>query len=135
MVTGGMLLLAYSRLTQITPALAILAAAGFMFGAINAAASPLLLALIPRNMMGRAMSVFNPLQQVAGITSLAAAGILAGTVLRGYRADIAGLTLGPISTIFGISALLIIAAGVVMIRPLSGLAAPTREIPTPQVQA
>ncbi|MHB1593343.1 MAG: MFS transporter [Streptosporangiaceae bacterium] len=133
MITGGMLLLAYSRLTHITPALAVLAATGFMFGAINAAAPPLLLALIPQNMMGRAMSVFNPLQQVAGITSLAAAGLLAGTVLRGYRADVAGITLGPISAIFGISALLIIAAGLAMIRPLSTIAAPTREIPAPQV--
>ncbi len=134
MVTGGMLLLAYSRLTQITPALAILAAAGFMFGAINAAAPPLLLALIPQDMMGRAMSVFNPLQQVAGITSLATAGLLAGTVLRGYSADIAGITLGPISTIFGASALLITAAGLAMIRPLSSLA--TRPAKSrPQVQA
>ena len=124
MVTGGVLLLAYSRLTQITPALAFLALAGFMFGAINAAAPPILLALIPQNMMGRAMSVFNPLQQVAGIASLAAAGLLAGTVLRGYSADVAGVTLGPISTIFGASAILITAAGLAMIRPLSTIAAP-----------
>ncbi|MDA8322321.1 MAG: MFS transporter [Actinomycetota bacterium] len=131
MVTGGLLLLAYSRLTRITPALAVLAAAGFMFGAINAAAPPILLALIPQNMMGRAMSVFNPLQQMAGLTSLAAAGLLAGTALRGYSADLAGLTLGPISTIFGASAILITAAGLAMIRPLSGVAAPARTAERP----
>ena len=131
MVTGGLLLLAYSRLTRITPALAVLAAAGCMFGAINAAAPPILLALIPQNMTGRAMSVFNPLQQVAGITSLAAAGLLDGTVLRGYSANLAGLTLGPISVIFGASALLITAAGLTMIRPLSGVAAPARTAERP----
>lgn len=138
MVAGGVLLLAYSRLTQITPALAVLALTGFTFGAINAAAPPLLLALIPQNLIGRAMSVFNPLQQVAGIASLAAAGLLAGTVLRGYRADVVGLTLGPISTIFGASALLITAAGLAMIRPLSSRAAPRRpagETPAPPVRA
>jgi hypothetical protein len=70
-------------------------------------------------MMGRVMSVFNPLQQVANLGSLAAAGALAGTVLQGFHADVGGLAFGPIDTIFGVSALLIIVAGLTMIRPLS----------------
>jgi len=119
MVGGGLLLLLESRLGQLGPALAVLAAVGCTFGAINAAAPPIFLAVIPQTMMGRAMSVFNPLQQVANIGSLAAAGLLAGTVLRGFHAELGGLTLGPINTIFGVSALLITGAGLTMVRPLS----------------
>jgi hypothetical protein len=48
--------------------------------------------------------VFNPVQQVANITSMAAAGALAATV--------------PVRTIFAVSALLIIAAGLALIAPL-----------------
>jgi Na+/melibiose symporter-like transporter len=119
MVGGGLLLLLYSRLGQLGPALAVLAAVGCTFGAINAAAPPIFLTVIPQTMMGRAMSVFNPLQQVANIGSLAAAGLLAGTALRGFHAELGGLTLGPINTIFGVSALLIIGAGLIMVRTLS----------------
>jgi hypothetical protein len=41
------------------------------------------------------MSVFTPLQQVANITSIAAAGLLAATVLRGMHLVVAGVTFGP----------------------------------------
>lgn len=119
MTTGGLLLLVYSRLTHLGPALAVVAAVGCMFGAVNAAAPPIFLAIIPPDMMGRVMSVFNPLQQVANIGSLAAAGFLAGTILRGFHANAGGITFGPIDTIFAASALLITAAGLIMIRPLS----------------
>jgi MFS family permease len=129
MVTGGLLLLAYSRLTQLGLALAVVAAVGCMFGAINAAATPIFLAVIPPNLMGRVMSVFSPLQQVANIGSLGVAGFLAGTILRGFHADIYGITFGPIDTIFTVSALLVTVAGLAMIRPLSAVAAPAQERP------
>jgi hypothetical protein len=86
------------------------------------AAPPLFLAAIPQRLMGRVMSVFTPLQQVANITSIAAAGLLAGIVLRGMHLVVAGVTFGPVDTIFAASAVLIIVGGLVMIRPLSGTA-------------
>lgn len=125
MVAGGILLLAYSRLAEIGPALAVVAAVGCMFGALNAAAPPIFLAAIPQHMMGRVMSVFNPLQQLANIGSLGLAGVLAGTVLRGFHADLLGFAFGPINAIFAVSALLIIAAGLSMIRPLAKSAQPS----------
>jgi hypothetical protein len=82
----------------------------------------LFLAAIPQSLMGRVMSVFNPLQQVANIASIAAAGLLAGTVLRGMHLVVGGVTFGPVDTIFAASAVLIIIGGLVMIRPLSGTA-------------
>jgi MFS family permease len=119
MVLGGLLLLAYSRATELPAALAAGSLVGLMFGALNAAAPPLLLAAIPQHLTGRVMSVFNPLQQVANIISMAAAGFLAGTVLRGMHVVVAGVTFGPINTIFAASALLVITGGLAMISPLS----------------
>jgi MFS family permease len=119
MVLSGLLLLAYSRLTQFPPALAVGGLVGLMFGALNAAAPPLFLAVIPQPLMGRVMSVFNPLQQAANITSIAAAGFLAGTVLRGMQVTVAGAKFGPVDMIFAVSAVLIIVGGLAMISPLS----------------
>ena len=42
-----------------------------------------------------------------------------GTVLRGMHLVVAGVTFGPINTIFAASALLVISGGLAMIRPLS----------------
>jgi MFS family permease len=119
MVLGGLLLLAYSRATDFPAALAAGSLVGLMFGALNAAAPPLLLAAIPQHLTGRVMSVFNPFQQVANIISMAVAGFLAGTVLRGMHLVVAGVTFGPINTIFAASALLVITGGLAMISPLS----------------
>ncbi len=118
MVLGGFLLLVYSCLTWFPAATATVAMAGLMFGAINAAAPPMFLATIPQQLIGRVMSVFNPLQQLANIVSMAAAGFLAGTLLRNIHIDLAGVTFGPINTIFAFSALLIITAGLVLIGQL-----------------
>lgn len=118
MIAGGLLLLGYSRLSSFPVALGVVGLVGLAFGAINAAAPPLLLASIPQHLIGRVMSVFTPLQQLAGIASTAVAGWLAGTALRGMHAVVAGVTFGPIDTIFGVSALLIMTAGVALIRPL-----------------
>lgn len=119
MVLGGLLLLVYSRLTQFPVALAVGGLVGLMFGALDAAAPPLFLAAIPQPLMGRLMSVFNPLQQVANIISIAAAGYLAGTVLRSRPLVVAGAKFGPVDTIFAASAVLIIIGGLAMISPLS----------------
>lgn len=126
MVLGGLLLLAYSRLTQFPAALVVVGVVGLMFGALNAAAPPLFLAAIPQHLMGRVMSVFNPLQQVANIISIAAAGFLAGTVLRGMHVTVTGAKFGPVDTIFAVSAVLIIAGGLAMISPLSEAAGQMR---------
>jgi hypothetical protein len=129
MVLGSLLLLVYSRLTQFPAALAVVS---LMFGALNAAAPPLFLAAIPQPLMGRVMSVFNPLQQVANIVSIAVAGFLAGTVLRGMHVTIAGATFGPVDTIFTASALLIITGGLAMISTLSQASTSVRQPPSPQ---
>jgi MFS family permease len=129
-LTAGLLLLVYSRLTQVGPALAVVAAVGCMFGALNAAGPPILLAIIPQNLIGRVMSVFNPLQQVANIGGLAAAGFLVSTVLQDFHTEVCGIKFGPIDTTFLLSALLVTAAGIAMIRPLSKIPPPAQDPPS-----
>jgi hypothetical protein len=50
---------------------------------------------------------------------MALAGVLVSTLLRGMHVVIAGAVFGPVTTIFGLSGLLIVAAGVVVIAPIS----------------
>jgi hypothetical protein len=84
----------------------------------SATGAPLLLAAIPQQLIGRVMSVFSPLQQTASIVSMAAAGFLAGTLLRHVQVQVAGVTFRPIDTVFAVCALLIITAGLVLARQL-----------------
>jgi MFS family permease len=118
LISGGLLLAAFSRMTVFWIAVVIGALVGVAFGAINAAVPPLLLDGIPPDLIGRIMAIFNPVQQVANVISMAVAGLLASTALRGMHVVIAGASFGPVDTIFGCSALLIAAAGLAAIRPL-----------------
>lgn len=104
LVAGGAGLLGFSQLASLPVAIGVVGLVGVAFGALNAAAPPLLLASIPQRLIGRVMSVFNPIQQIANIASMATAGALAAAV--------------PVRTIFAVSALLIITAGLVLIAPL-----------------
>ncbi|MGO9079183.1 MAG: hypothetical protein ACLQDY_09090 [Streptosporangiaceae bacterium] len=88
--------------------------------AADAAAPPLLLAQIPQPLIGRVMSVFNAVQQVAGITSMAAAGLLAGVLSPAGHADLAGISFGPVAGIFAVSGILVTVAGLVVSTRLRG---------------
>jgi MFS family permease len=119
----GLLLLAFSRATQLAVALGVLALCGAALGAVNTVVPPLLLAATPQHLIGRVMAVINPAQQLASIVSMAVAGLLASTVLRGFHTVIAGVAFGPYDTVFGVAALLILAAGIASIAGLRGAAA------------
>jgi MFS family permease len=127
----GVLLAAFSQTTSFPWAVVFIALTGMMAGALNAAAPPLFLGAIPPQLIGRIMAIFNPLQQLAAITSMALAGFLASTVLRALHVHIAGLTFGPINTIFACGALLITAAGCAVLAPLSRRHEVGDAIPTP----
>lgn len=118
LVGCGILLIVYSRMDLLVPALLVLVGIGVVVGAVNAAISPLLFEATPQEMIGRVASVLNPLIQVASITAMATSGILASTVLRNTHASVAGMTFGPYDTIFGFGGLFFIAGGLAAIRPL-----------------
>jgi MFS family permease len=115
LVLTGILCVVYSRMTLLPPALVLLFLTGAVVGTLNGALTPLVLGATPQEMLGRVVSVINPLQQVATVSSVAIAGLLASTVLRQLHASFAGMTFGPYDTLFSIAGLLFIAGGLAAI--------------------
>jgi MFS family permease len=118
LVTVGVALLGLSRATALPPALVITACAGFFAGAVNVAISAIMLEVTPPQMLGRVVSVLNPLVQLASIVSMGGFGFLAGSALAGLHERVVGLTFGPYDTIFGVCGPIIVASGLLVIRPL-----------------
>jgi hypothetical protein len=71
-------------------------------------------------MLGRVSAVISPVQQLASIASMALAGLLASTVLRGFHEVIGGVTFGPYDTVLTVGGLLFLIAGLASIAPMRG---------------
>jgi hypothetical protein len=112
---AGALLVVYSRMSLLPPALVLLFLIGAVAGTLNGAIAPLVLGATPMEMLGRVVSVITPLQQLATVSSVAIAGFLASTVLRHLHVSFAGMTFGPYDTLFSIAGLLFIAGGLAAI--------------------
>lgn len=102
----------YSRLTDIFAAVTILAILALPLGAVNVAVSPIVLRSVPREMIGRVVSVFTPFQTLASVVSAVASGWLVSTVLENFHHTVLGIKFGAIDTVFFAAALLIIGAGI-----------------------
>jgi MFS family permease len=120
----GLALAVFSRMTQLSPALVLTVLVGITFGLVTGVLPALLLGQIPQEMVGRVMGVFNPLQQLAAMASMALAGVLASTVLRGLDVTVAGVRFGAVDAVLGAGALLVLAAGLAVMAALrwAGLA-------------
>ena len=111
----GVLILVYSRMTVLIPALVLLALIGIGVGSLNTMISPLALSVTPQEMIGRVVAVIGPLQQVANVVATAATGFLVSTALRGLHQSFAGTTFGPYDTVFAVGGLLFVIAGLATI--------------------
>jgi hypothetical protein len=107
----GATIVAWSRMTLFIPALITLFIGGIAQAALNVAAGPLLLAVTPRELVGRVTAVLQPLITGASLISIALAGYLVSTVLVGFHASAFGVRFGPIDTIFLVAGGLIILSG------------------------
>ena len=123
-VIAGLTLVAFSRTTSFPLAAATMVAVGIAIGVGNALCAPLILAATPQNLIGRMSAVFNPVQQLASLAALAAAGVLASTALKDMHVVVSGITFGPIDTIIGASGVLILAAGLISVRVLQARTRP-----------
>jgi MFS family permease len=110
-VVLGALLAAYSRQTAFPAGLVLLFLFAIPETLVNTAVAPLLLGAAPRKYVGRTAAVFNPVNQLAGMTATVVAGWLLSSVLRNFSGSIGGLRLGPVDLIFLVSGALIIASG------------------------
>ncbi|MEV6020768.1 MFS transporter [Streptomyces sp. f51] len=131
LILTGIGLVAYSRLTGLGPAIVVLAVTGIPLAAVNASLTPVLLDHVPQSHLGRVIAVINPVQQLAALVGVSAAGWLASTVLRGFSADIAGVRFGRIDTILTFSGLLVIAGGVYATAALRSAHRPARQTRRP----
>lgn len=107
----GLLCVGYSRATDLGVAVGLNVCFGVVLGLVNTAAFTVLLAAVPRSYLGRTMSVFNPVNQVASISAVGLSGLLAGTVLSGFEADAWGIHFGRIDTVFLVCGLLTTVGG------------------------
>jgi MFS family permease len=111
LVAGGLGILIYARQTAFVSGVVVLFLTAVPIAIVNTAITPLLLAAAPRELLGRVVAVINPVQQLASMLSVVAAGWLASTALRNFSASVAGVHIGPIDTIFTASGLLIVIGG------------------------
>jgi MFS family permease len=110
MLALGSLIAVYAQLSGVAAAVVVIGAFAVALGALNAVAYPLILRSVPREFLGRTMSVFNPVNRLASIVSIGIASALTSTVLRGFDAHIAGIHFGRIDTVFTVSGALVVAA-------------------------
>lgn len=64
-----------------------------------------------REFVGRVTPVINPVGRLAALVSVAVAGSLVSTVLRGFHASVLGIAFGPVDTVFTGMGLLAVAGG------------------------
>lgn len=129
LVTSGLFVIIMSHLTSFYLALG----AAFLFGvsttAVIVTAGPLTLASTSREFVGRVTAVINPVGRLAALLSVALAGSLVSTVLRGFHANVLGITFGPVDTVFTGLGLLAVIGGLYTRISLRDMIA--RPIPTP----
>jgi MFS family permease len=118
MLANGCLLLGYSRMTAIGPALVVAFAETCTVGILATSAMPVFQRLVPREYQGRFASVMTLSFHLPGLTAKLLAGALVSGPLLGLDTTVLGLRLRPIDTVLGGAALLILAAAVYARRAL-----------------
>ena len=120
LVVAGLLAAAYAMQRSFPAGLVMLAVYAVPIAMLNTAVAPLLLDAVPREYMGRVMAVFTPLNQLACMASVVVSGWLTSTVLRTFRATVAGVTLNSVSLVFVVAGGLIIVSGIRAFAALPG---------------
>ena len=112
LVLSGLIFLLYTRQTTFAAGFVLLLLFTIPLAVVNTSVMPLFLAAVPQRLFGRVMSVFAMLNQGTQMLSMLVAGWLASTSFRGFHAEVLGVHVGPIDTIFTVAALLIVLGGV-----------------------
>ncbi len=120
LLAAGLLAACYAMQRSFPVGLLMLAIYAVPIAMLNTAVAPLLLDAAPREYMGRVMAVFTPINQLASMSSVVVSGWLTSTVLRDFRATVAGITLNSVSLIFIAAGGLIIVSGIRAFAALPG---------------
>ena len=120
-VTWGVLLLLFARMTSFWSALLFNCLLGFSNAGINVVVGPLLMRFTLREYIGRVSAVFTPVIQAAQFLSIMLAGFFASTILADLHAQIFGMVFRSIDTIFTVAGILAIVAGMYALQALKGV--------------
>jgi len=112
LLLGGLLVVVFSRQTAFWAGMLSFFVVAIPVTMLNTALVPLLLESTPKEFLGRVIAVFNPVNQAASMISVVLAGWLASSAMLHFQADVVGLHVGRIDTIFAVAGLLIVAAGI-----------------------
>ncbi|MEV6971209.1 MFS transporter [Hamadaea sp. NPDC051192] len=112
LMAGGLLFALYARQTSFVIAAVVMFVVAVPVAAMNASLSPQLIAVTPREFLGRTVAVITPISMAATALSVIAGGWLASTVLNGFHGTVLGLHIGRIDTIFMVASALVITAGI-----------------------
>lgn len=115
---AGALIVIFARQTNLAAALVVMFVAGIPVAALNVGLNPLLLAVTPKEYLGRVIAVFTPVNTAAAALSLVVAGTAASTALHSFHATVAGLHIGGIDVVYTMSGLLIVLAGIYAVAAL-----------------
>jgi len=119
----GLFLILFARQESLWPALLFLFLTGLPLGAINTVIGPLLMHLIPHDVMGRVISVFATSQTLCNLISVSLAGLL-GTLLAGLHVRLLGISFGTYDTIYVVTGLLFLLGALYAMLNLRGLQVP-----------
>ena len=108
----GLLLLIFARLTSFIPGMVVFALLGLANAGSNVVVGPLKWRVTPREFIGRVEAAFTPVVIASQMVSVALAGYLTSTVLKGLHVTLFAMTFTPVDTIFTGAGLLIVGAGV-----------------------
>lgn len=118
LVLIGILLVVYSRTTDLRMAIAVFFLAAIPLGAVNAVLTPLAMGSVPEVLLGRSMAVLNFFPTIASLLAMAFTGWVVSTVLHGWRVDLPGTSFGPVDTVFAFAGVLMIATALAVWRPI-----------------
>ena len=108
----GITILLYSRVTVFSVALAVNVIIGLTAGILNVPVIPMILAVTPGKLAGRVFAVFSPLADTASLVSVVVAGYLVSLVAPGMHTHLGILVFGRVDTVFAVSGLLSLIAGI-----------------------
>ena len=120
LLSFGVLLLVYARLTSFGAALVVLFVVGLPQAAVNVAAAPIVMGATPRELLGRVFALVQPITAIGGIISTAGAGLLATSVLSSLDARVLGVHIGTYDTIFSLAGVVMLIGGTYALVNLRG---------------
>jgi MFS family permease len=108
LLAAGALVVAYSRMTSLAPALMLVLVVGIAQATLNTVVAPLMLRVTPRQFVGRVSAIVMSTAALAQLVGTIVTGFLAGQILEDFHLELHGLEFGPFDTIIGAGGVIVV---------------------------